>query len=124
MIIYMKKLLFLSFIIILTGAGCFPINDVVIKKTIPEIVEVNTDFDFTVTVTNNEDRLKTLYSLDLGKNFYEGLNIISTTPPMTGQEHLLFNMQSYILEIEIPAHESRDITFHAKAKKLDYGVVI
>ena len=84
----------------------------------PLEVKVGEDFTIDVEIENTAGRAQTLYSVDIGKAYFEGVAITKSEPAFKQSSDVpIDNSRSYEFKQEIPAGGKLQVRFFARAVK-------
>ncbi|MCZ6601557.1 MAG: hypothetical protein O6952_00970 [Planctomycetota bacterium] len=84
----------------------------------PDSVTLGQEFTILLTVHNEAEREQLLHSIDLYDVYLDGIAIQGTKPEFTTSHHTpIFDIQTYEFQENIPAGDSIEVRFVAKAVK-------
>ena len=108
-------------LLITLGGGCWDAAEhTSIDVDAPETVVVGDVFDFTVEVTNHDDEVHVIDSIDIANDFLDGFEIFSVDPEQSGELSLepFLDQYSYTMGAEVAPDESVVVTFSAGASEI------
>jgi len=97
-----------------------PLENAEVDIYLPPTIEVGTDFDFAITITNTSTQSINLDSINIGQEFVDGIQIGDSTPIFEYRDHydlLGFPMEMFIFNEMILVGESLTIEFETRAIK-------
>jgi len=109
----MKQLLLIGLLVLV---ACSAPEEVKVDIDVPITAEAGSDFNFTVTVQNTDDKTHELRSIDIDETFLEGVFVVSTSEDLT-DEYTVFGFHVFEFKKNIPANSDLTVTFNARAVK-------
>lgn len=80
----------------------------------PSTATLNEPYDITINITNKDDEIQTITSIDIDTNYVEGIIFEGSTPEYNQSWDLTeeFNFYSYDYYIDIAPNDTENIVFH------------
>ena len=106
--------------VLIASLGCSAFKEpenVDIRVDAPLSVQVDQEFDITLTIRNTGASAQTLVDLDIADEYLEGVVVSEMDPPFSDATHVGFgdNTQSYSMDITLPAGQEVTVTISAYA---------
>ena len=109
-----KTMLIITALLLVILSGCGVPSNVYITKEVPSEVILGEEFNFTITVHNENSKTHELRSIDIGHSFLEGIMILDTNY-VVKQEYNIIGERVFEFKKDLPGETETEIIFSAKA---------
>lgn len=116
----------LALLVVIASVGCDAFEEpenVDIRVDAPVSVEVDQNFNVTLTIRNTGSSPQTLVDVDIADEYLEGVVVREMDPAFKDAMHVPFdNTQSYSMDLALPPGQAVTVTIRAYAAHAgDYG---